>query len=234
VLAVEDLACAYGDIQVVWGVSFEVRPGEIVTLVGGNGAGKTTTLCALSGLLPCLAGRVRFLGEDIAGLPPHAVVARGISHVPEGRHIWPRLTVLETLELGAYHAGARAERAGRLDRVYALFPRLAERRRQLAGTMSGGEQQMLAIGRALMAGPRLLMLDEPSLGLAPRVVEELFQLVVAINDEGVTVLLVEQNVQQALAIADRAYVLESGRVAAEGDAGALLHDERVRAAYLGA
>jgi branched-chain amino acid transport system ATP-binding protein len=232
-LRIEDLHVFYGDIQALWGVSFEVRAGEIVTLVGSNGAGKTTTLRTISGVLRPGRGRIVFEGAPISRLAPHAVVARGIGHIPEGRRLWPGMTVLETLELGAYPRHARPRSRESLDWVFSLFPRLDERRRQLAGTLSGGEQQMLAIGRALMARPKLLMLDEPSLGLAPRLVAELFRVIRAINVQGVTVLLVEQNVHQALEIAQRAYVLETGRIVKEGATQDLLNDPAIREAYLG-
>jgi branched-chain amino acid transport system ATP-binding protein len=232
-LAVDDLHCAYGETQALWGVSFEARAGEIVTLLGANGAGKTTTLRAVSGLIVPSRGGIRFEGEEIGGRPPHDILARGISHVPEGRHLWPRMTVLENLELGAYNRTARAGRDERLAWVFAFFPRLAERRAQMAGTLSGGEQQMVAIGRALMARPRLLLLDEPSLGLAPQVVAEVFEILMRLRSERTTVVLVEQNVHQALDLADRGYVLENGRVTREGRARDLLDDPAVREAYLG-
>jgi branched-chain amino acid transport system ATP-binding protein len=232
-LAVRDLACAYGEIPALWDVTFEVHAGEIVTLLGSNGAGKTTTLRALSGLLVPSHGQIRFEGDDLVGLPPHAILGRGLSHVPEGRHLWPHMTVLENLELGAYNRAARMQRVERLAWVLSLFPRLAERRAQLAGTLSGGEQQMVALGRSLMGRPRLLMLDEPSLGLAPRVVAELFEVLVGLRQQAVTTVLVEQNVHQALGIADRGYVLDSGRVVREGRADDLLADPALREAYLG-
>ncbi|MBI4589796.1 MAG: ABC transporter ATP-binding protein [Candidatus Rokubacteria bacterium] len=232
-LTVHDLHVLYGDIQALWGVSFEVREREIVTLVGSNGAGKTTTLRTISGVLRPAGGRIVLDGAEIARLAPHAIVARGISHIPEGRRLWPGMTVLENLELGAYPKGARPRSQESLGWVFALFPRLHERMGQLAGTLSGGEQQMLAIGRALMARPKLLMLDEPSLGLAPRLVAELFRVIAEINDQGVTVLLVEQNVHQALEIAHRAYVLETGRIVKEGAARDLLNDPAIKEAYLG-
>ncbi|MGH7268005.1 MAG: ABC transporter ATP-binding protein [Candidatus Rokuibacteriota bacterium] len=232
-LAVAGLQVAYGDVQALWGIDFEVPAGGVVTLLGANGAGKTTTLRAISGLLRPRAGTIRLEGRDVGGLPPHAIVGLGISHIPEGRRLWPGMTVQENLELGAYPARARAERHETFGWVLRLFPRLAERRGQLAGTLSGGEQQMLAIGRALMARPRVLMLDEPSLGLAPLVVAELFRTIVAVNREGVTVLLVEQNVHQALRIARHGYVLETGRIVTSGPAQALLEDPYVKEAYLG-
>ncbi|MEK6530684.1 MAG: ABC transporter ATP-binding protein, partial [candidate division NC10 bacterium] len=193
-LRVEDLHVFYGDIQALWGVSFEVRDREIVTLVGSNGAGKTTTLRTISGVLRAARGTIALDGAPIDRLPPHAIVARGIGHIPEGRRLWPGMTVLENLELGAYPREARPRRRESQEWVFSLFPLLAERKGQLTGTLSGGEQQMLAIGRALMARPKVLMLDEPSLGLAPRLVAELFRIVGEINGQGVTVLLVEQNV----------------------------------------
>jgi branched-chain amino acid transport system ATP-binding protein len=232
-LEVTGLQVAYGDVQALWGVDFEVPAGRIAALLGANGAGKTTSLRAVSGLVRPRAGRVRLEGRDVTGLAPHAMVALGVSHIPEGRRLWPGMTVRENLELGAFPARARPHMREGLGRVLALFPRLAERQRQLAGTLSGGEQQMLAIGRALMARPRLLMLDEPSLGLAPLVVTELFGIIRAINAEGVTILLVEQNVHQALAIAHHGYVLETGRIVAAGNARALLDDPDIKEAYLG-
>ena len=232
-LRVEDLHVFYGDIQALWGVSFEVRDREIVTLVGSNGAGKTTTLRTISGVLRAARGTIALDGAPIDRLPPHAIVARGIGHIPEGRRLWPGMTVLENLELGAYPREARPKRRESQEWVFSLFPRLEERKGQLTGTLSGGEQQMLAIGRALMARPRLLMLDEPSLGLAPRLVAELFRIVGEINAQGVTVLLVEQNVHQALEIAHRAYVLETGRIVKEGAARELLNDPAIKEAYLG-
>lgn len=232
-LEVSGLEVLYGDVHALWGIDFTVPTGRIVTLLGANGAGKTTTLRALSGLLRPRRGRVRFEGEDVTGVGPHALVARGVAHIPEGRHLWPTMTVREHLELGAFTPRARRHRGERLDRVFALFPRLRERERQAAGTLSGGEQQMLAIGRALMACPRLLMLDEPSLGLAPVLVQELFRAIQAINAEGVTVLLVEQNVHQALRIAHHGYVLETGRIVTAGPAAALLEDPDIKEAYLG-
>ncbi|MBI4254698.1 MAG: ABC transporter ATP-binding protein [Candidatus Rokubacteria bacterium] len=215
------------------GVSLEVHAGEIVALIGSNGAGKTTTLRAVSGLIPLRRGAIELDGRRLAGLTPAAIVAGGVAHVPEGRQLFPTMTVLENLELGARTPESRARRAETLERVYALFPRLAERRRQLAGTLSGGEQQMAAIGRALMARPRLLMLDEPSLGLAPVVLAAIFQNLAAINRDGVTILLVEQNVLRALRLSHRAYVIENGAIALAGPSAALLADERIKRAYLG-
>ena len=232
-LEVRGLEVAYGDVTALWDVSLEVPAGAIVALLGSNGAGKTTTLRAVSGLLRPQAGTIRLEGEELTALPPHAIVARGLGHVPEGRRIWPGMSVLEHLRLGAFPRSARAHRETSLERVLALFPRLRERRGQAAGTLSGGEQQMLAIGRALMGRPRLLLLDEPSLGLAPRVVAELFATIAAVNRDGVAVLLVEQNAHQALEVAGHAYVLETGRVARAGPAASLLDDPDVREAYLG-
>jgi branched-chain amino acid transport system ATP-binding protein len=232
-LAVERLEVAYGKIQALWGISFDVAAGEIVALVGANGAGKTTTLKTLSGLLRPAAGAIALEGARLDRLSTMEIVGRGIVHVPEGRKLFPDMTVLENLLLGAFGRAARPHQRERLDRVYAVFPRLRERRNQLAGTLSGGEQQMVAIGRGLMAGPRLLMLDEPSLGLAPIMVEEMFRVIEEINRAGVTVLLVEQNTEHALAVAHRGFVLESGRVVLSGTGRELLANERVRQAYLG-
>jgi len=233
ILEVEQIAAAYGQVRALWDVSFVVREGEIATLLGANGAGKTTTMRVVSGLLRPLAGTVRFAGRPIHQLQPPRIVEAGIVQIPEGRRLWPRMTVLENLELGAYSPGARTRREETLAWVLSLFPRLAERRTQLAGTLSGGEQQMLAIGRGLMSRPRLLMLDEPSLGLAPILVQEVFRIVRRINGEGVTVLLVEQNVRQALEVAHRGYVLETGRVTRSGSAADLLQDPEIKRAYLG-
>ena len=232
-LEVQGVDAFYGPVQVLWNVSFQVKEGELVTLVGANGAGKTTTLRVLSGLLHPRRGRILFQGEPIENLPAHRVTDLGLAHIPEGRQLFPDMTVEENLLTGSYLPRARAARQESLERVYETFPRLRERRSQLAGSLSGGEQQMLAIGRALMSRPRLLMLDEPSLGLAPLLVKEVFRIVQEIRAQGVTVLLVEQNVHQALAVADRAYVLENGRITLEGTGTDLLGDERVRAAYLG-
>jgi len=233
-LNVEDLHVAYGKVEVLHGVSLEVAEGEIVALLGSNGAGKTTTLRTLSGLVRLRQGRILLGGKDITKLPAHRVVARGLGHVPEGRRIFGPLSVEENLRLGGYllrHDPAEVEQ--RVQASYALFPRLGERRHQLAGTLSGGEQQMLAIARALMLEPRLLVLDEPSMGLAPKLVLAIFAIIQQIRAKGTAVLLVEQNARQALRIADRAYVLESGHIALSGPASALAADPRVRAAYLG-
>jgi branched-chain amino acid transport system ATP-binding protein len=232
-LAVERIEVSYGKIQALWGVSFDVREREIVALVGANGAGKTTLLKTVSGLLRPAAGAIALGGERLDRLSTMEVVSRGVVHVPEGRKLFPDMTVLENLLLGSFGHAARARRAERLERVFGVFPVLRERRAQLAGTLSGGEQQMVAIGRGLMAGPRVLMLDEPSLGLAPVMVEEMFRVIEEINRAGVTVLLVEQNTEHALAIAHRGFVLESGRVVLAGTGRELLANERVRQAYLG-
>ncbi|MBU6258831.1 MAG: ABC transporter ATP-binding protein [Burkholderiales bacterium] len=234
-LAVRDLSVHYGPVEAVRGIGFELRAGEIVALVGANGAGKSTTLMALSGLARKAAGSVRFDGREIAALAPHRIVAAGLVQVAEGRATLTTLTVRENLELGAYTRRlSAAARARELDRIYALFPRLQERRDGLAGNLSGGEQQMLAIGRALMAAPRLLLLDEPSMGLAPIVVQEIFRKLREINRDGQSILLVEQNLRQALKIAHRGYVIETGRIVLEGSGTELLADPRVQEAYLGA
>ena len=231
-LEVAQLTAGYGDVEILHGVSLTVEDGEVVSLVGANGAGKTTLLRAISAVLPS-HGRIVFAGKTISGLPPHEVVAQGIAHVPEGRQLFADLTVLENLMLGAPRGLAAAEVLRRLDGVYAMFPRLAERRRQQAGTLSGGEQQMAAIGRGLMLAPRLLMLDEPSLGLSPTVVAGIFDAITVANRNGMAVLLVEQNVVESLRRSHRGYVLETGTMVAEGKADTLLTDDRVRAAFLG-
>jgi branched-chain amino acid transport system ATP-binding protein len=233
VLRVEALEVAYGKIQALWGISVEIPEGEIVAVVGANGAGKTTMLKTLSGLLRPMAGRIALDDRRIDLLSPAEIVGLGVVHVPEGRKLFPEMTVLDNLLVGGYPAGARSRRPQRLEHVFTVFPRLAERRRQLAGTLSGGEQQMVAIGRGLMAGPRILMLDEPSLGLAPIMVQEMFGVIGEINRTGVTVLLVEQNTEHALALAHRGFVLESGRVALSGTGRELLASPQVREAYLG-
>ncbi len=232
-LELSGVDAGHGDLLALHSVTLAVGAGEVVAVVGANGAGKTTMLRTVSGLIAPRSGEIRLEGERIDGLPPHAVVERGVVQVAEGRRIFPGLSVLENLELGAYAARARARRAETLEDVLRLFPRLRERTRQAAGTMSGGEQQMLAIGRALMARPRLLMLDEPSLGLAPKVVQEVFRVVGEISRMGTPILLVEQNTRQALALAARGYVLENGRVVLEGSGADLLGNERVARAYLG-
>jgi branched-chain amino acid transport system ATP-binding protein len=230
-LQVEDLRVAYGGIEALRGISFDVDEGEIVTLLGANGAGKTTTLRTVSGLLKPKAGAISFDGQRIDGTPPHVMVRIGIGHVPEGRRIFARMTVRENLLMGAYHR--RDDLGADLDRVLELFPVLRERESQHGGTLSGGEQQMLAIGRALMGRPRLLLLDEPSMGLAPMIVARIFDIIREINQQGTTVLLVEQNAAQALRLATRGYVLETGEVVMTDAAAALLADDRVREAYLG-
>jgi branched-chain amino acid transport system ATP-binding protein len=234
---VERVQAEYRDIPVIWDVSLTVGAGEIVALVGGNGAGKTTLLRVLSGLregfLRVTRGALRFRGEALDGLDPAQVVSRGIAHVPEGRHLFPGLTVRDNLRLGGYLLPSRSQAREAMERVIALLPFLGERRRQLAGTLSGGEQQLLAIGRALMQRPALLMLDEPSVGLAPRMVAVVFELVARIRAEGLSVLLVEQNVRQALALADRGYVLENGRIALQGAGAELSEHPKVKRAYLG-
>ena len=232
-LEVRDLEVAYGHIEAVQGIDFDVRDGEIRTLVGANGAGKSTTLLALSGLVKAKAGTVRFDGEDIGRLKPHQLVERGLVQVAEGRAILTTLTVRENLELGAYRRKDRAGIAGDLERVLGLFPRLKERIDGVAGNLSGGEQQMLAIGRALLAKPRLLLLDEPSMGLAPIIVQGIFRTLRDINRDGLTIFLVEQNVRQALKVAQHGYVLENGRIVLEGRGSELLDDPKVLAAYLG-
>jgi branched-chain amino acid transport system ATP-binding protein len=231
-LAVEDLHVYYGEIHALRGIAFEVRAGEIVALLGNNGAGKTTTLKSISGLLPPRQGRIVLEGKALAGVPPHEVVQRGIAHVPEGRRIFNRLTIRENLMMGAYRRTDDGV-ANDLERVLALFPILRERGAQVGGTLSGGEQQMLAIARALMARPRLLLLDEPSMGLAPVVVERIFETVLDINRQGTTILLVEQNAAMALSVAHRGYVLETGRIALSGTAEELAENSEVRSAYLG-
>jgi branched-chain amino acid transport system ATP-binding protein len=230
-LTIDDLHVAYGRITALRGVSLRVEPGEIVALLGSNGAGKTTTLRTISGLLHPVSGSVTYEGQRIDNLRAHEVVARGIGHVPEGRRIFPRMSVYENLAMGAYQR--RGELAGDIDRIFELFPVLAERRNQSGGTLSGGEQQMLAIGRALMGHPRLLLLDEPSMGPAPTIVTRIFDIIREINAAGTTVLLVEQNAAQALRLAARGYVLETGEIVMSDTAEALLSDDRVRAAYLG-
>jgi branched-chain amino acid transport system ATP-binding protein len=233
ILEVEGIDAFYGSIQALRGVSLEVREGEIVTLIGANGAGKSTTLRAINGILHPRRGRIRFRGEDITHEGPHDIVRRGIAQSPEGRRLFPRMTVTENLEMGAFQRRDKIEIDQDLDRVFELFPRLHERREQKAGTMSGGEQQMCAIGRALMARPKLLLLDEPSLGLAPIFIERIFSIIEEINKQGVSILLVEQNALMALDAAERGYVLETGRVALSDDAKALKGNEQVRKTYLG-
>ena len=223
----------YGDAQALYGLSLQVREGEVVTLVGANGAGKTTTLRAISGLCPVARGDIVFEGRSLLGEPAHRRAELGIALVPEGRDLWPQLTVRENLELGAYGKAARRHLSGSLERVYELFPVVKERSRQVAGSMSGGEQQMVAIARALMTRPRLLMFDEPSLGLAPVVVAQVFDTIQRLHAEGLTILLVEQNLKKALEMADRGYVVETGSISIQGTAADLLADPTIRSAYLG-
>jgi branched-chain amino acid transport system ATP-binding protein len=233
VFEVKDIDVFYGDAQALYGLSLLVREGEVVTLVGANGAGKTTTLRAISGLLPVARGDITFEGRSLLGVPAHCRAELGIALVPEGRELWPQLTVRENLELGAYGKAARRHLSESLERVYELFPVVKERSRQVAGSMSGGEQQMVAISRALMSRPRLLMLDEPSLGLAPVVVSQVFDTIRRLHAEGLTILLVEQNLKKALEMADRGYVVETGSISIEGAAADLLADPTIRSAYLG-
>jgi branched-chain amino acid transport system ATP-binding protein len=232
-LELDRLEAGYGAIRVLHGLSLRVDPGEIVALIGANGAGKTTTLMCCSGILRASAGAVRLAGQDLSREPAHAIVARGLAQVPEGRRIFPRLSVLENLRLGAYTRADHAEIARDIDKHFALFPILAERRHQSGGTLSGGEQQMLAIARALMARPKLLLMDEPSMGVAPLLVARIFEAIRRLNAEGLSILLVEQNAKLALSVAHRAYVMETGAVTLEGEAGELLENKRVKAAYLG-
>ncbi|MER3398486.1 MAG: ABC transporter ATP-binding protein [Chloroflexota bacterium] len=233
VLELRDVHTYYGHIHALKGVSLVVRPGEIVTLIGANGAGKTTTLRTISGLVKPRQGQVLLEGRDITRLPPHEIAALGVGHVPEGRRIFPRLTVLENLEMGAYLVRDPKELQRRLQAVFELFPRLYERQDQPGGTLSGGEQQMLAIARALMMGPKIMLLDEPSMGLAPVLVETIFDVLRRLNEEGTTILLVEQNAHMALQVAHRGYVIETGRIVLEGPAAQLAQDPQVQAAYLG-
>jgi branched-chain amino acid transport system ATP-binding protein len=232
VLEVDDIHTFYGSIEALKGISLEVYEGEVVTLIGSNGAGKSTTLRSISGLNPPKTGTIKFRGEDITGLPGHQVAELGIAQSPEGRRVFPRMTVLENLEMGAFIRNDTQVRQD-IDRVYDLFPRLKEREKQKAGTMSGGEQQMLAIGRALMANPKLLLLDEPSLGLAPVIVDRIYEVVRELNKRGVTILLVEQNANYALDVSNRGYVLETGKVALSNDSASLRTDPEVQKAYLG-
>jgi len=234
VLTVENLECRYGKVSAVRGLSLTVRQGELVTLIGANGAGKTTTLKAISGVLRPAAGRIRFEGEDITGITAKKIIERGIAHCPEGRRVFPYMTVRENLEMGCYLRRDGTAIAADMDRVFGRFPILAERRDQAAGTLSGGEQQMLAISRALMSRPRLVLFDEPSLGLAPNIVEQTFEIIKQIRGQGVTVVMVEQNAFAALELSDRSYVLEQGRVTLSGTGKELLNNPQVKRAYLGA
>ena len=231
-LKVENINVYYGAIHAIKNVSFEVNDGEIVTLIGANGAGKSTTLQTVSGLLHSHTGSIEFMGKSLAGIPPHKVVSLGLAHVPEGRRVFLQMSVEENLEMGAYTRPG-SEIADGIADIYQRFPRLKERRKQVAGTLSGGEQQMLAMGRAMMSKPRLLMLDEPSMGLAPTLVEQIFDIIQELNRAGTTILLVEQNAQMALSIAHRGYVLETGKIVATGTGAQLLEDEAVKKAYLG-
>lgn len=232
-LQVSGLKVAYGGIQAVKGVDFEVRAGELVTLIGSNGAGKTTTMKAITGLLPLNEGDIRYMGESIRGKGAWDLVRKGLAMVPEGRGVFTRMTITENLQMGAHIRSDKAGIAEDMDRVFTTFPRLKERKDQLAGTMSGGEQQMLAMGRALMSRPKVLLMDEPSMGLSPIMVDKIFEVVRDVHAQGVTILLVEQNASRALEIADRGYVMESGLISMSGDAKAMLSDPKVRAAYLG-
>ncbi|MFF7649830.1 ABC transporter ATP-binding protein [Streptomyces sp. NPDC007983] len=232
-LEVEDLRVAYGKIEAVKGISFSVEAGQVVTLIGTNGAGKTTTLRTLSGLLTPLGGTIRFNGKPLSGVPAHKIVALGLAHSPEGRRIFPRLTIAENLQLGAFLRKDADAIAADVRKVYDLFPILGERRTQAAGTLSGGEQQMLAMGRALMSRPKLLMLDEPSMGLSPIMMQKIMQTIAELKAQGTTILLVEQNAQAALSLADHGHVMEIGKIVLSGTGDALLHDESVRKAYLG-
>ena len=232
ILNVNNIAVFYGSIRAIKGISFTVNAGEVVTLIGANGAGKTTTLNTIAGLLHPKSGSVSFMGENLASVSPHSIVSRGLALVPEGRRIFLQMTVEENLEMGAYTQKKEAVKP-LLEQVYEQFPRLKERRRQIGGTLSGGEQQMLAMGRALMSSPKLLMLDEPSMGLAPILVEQIFEIIRTLHRNGTTILLVEQNAQAALSVADRAYVLETGRITLSGTGKELMASDAVRKAYLG-
>ena len=231
-LEVKDLQVYYGVIQALKGISFEVEQGDVVALIGANGAGKTTTLHTITGLLPSKAGSITFEGTDITHVPGYKLVSMGIAHVPEGRRVFASLTVLQNLKMGAYTRSDKKEIEDTIEMIYKRFPRLKERKNQLAGTLSGGEQQMLAMGRALMSHPRLIVLDEPSMGLSPLYVNEIFDIIQEINKDGVTVLLVEQNAKKALSISNKAYVLETGNIVLSGDAKELMNNERVKKAYL--
>lgn len=232
ILEVKGLEVYYGVIQAIKGISFEVNQGEIIALIGANGAGKTTTLQTITGLIPSKAGSIIYEGKDITKIPGYKLVGMGIAHVPEGRRVFAELSVLQNLKLGAYTRNDKNEMEETLKEIYERFPRLEERKNQMAGTLSGGEQQMLAMGRALMSHPKLIVMDEPSMGLSPLYVNEIFDIIQKINKDGVTVLLVEQNAKKALAIANRAYVLETGKIALSGDAQTLMNDDSVKKAYL--
>lgn len=232
-LEIKDLEVNYGVIKAIKGVSFDVNEGEIIALIGANGAGKTTILHTITGLIQAKKGSIVFDGKELTKTPPHKIVSMGMAHVPEGRRIFQQLSVLENQKLGAYTRKDKSEIASTLKMVYERFPRLEERKNQVAGTLSGGEQQMLAMGRALMSKPRIILMDEPSMGLSPLLVSEIFDIIKVINESGTTVLLVEQNAKKALSIADRAYVLETGKITLSGDAKDLINDESVKKAYLG-
>ena len=232
-LRVEHVDAGYGDIRVLWDVSFHVAEGEFVVLVGANGAGKSTIMRTISSIVSPNRGEIRFQGQRLDLVPPHKIVEHGIAHVPEARQLFPEMSVLENLELGSLTPAAKAKRKESLEWVLELFPRLRERRKQLAGTLSGGEQQMCAIARGLMSRPRMIMFDEPSLGLSPLLTKEIFRLTLKIHEQGLTILMVEQNVKQTLAICDRAYVLENGRIVLEGKGGELLENQKVKQAFLG-
>ena len=232
-LEIKDLEVNYGVIKAIKGVSFDVNEGEIIALIGANGTGKTTILHTITGLIQAKKGSIVFDGKELTKTPPHKIVSMGMAHVPEGRRIFQQLSVLENLKLGAYTRKDKSEIASTLKMVYERFPRLEERKNQVAGTLSGGEQQMLAMGRALMSKPRIILMDEPSMGLSPLLVSEIFDIIKVINESGTTVLLVEQNAKKALSIADRAYVLETGKITLSGDAKDLINDESVKKAYLG-
>ncbi len=233
-LEIKDLNVYYGAVHAIKGISLQVKDGELVSLIGANGAGKTTTLHTITGLIPAASGEILLDGKNLQKTPACNIIRMGMSHVPEGRHVFARMTVEENLYMGAYIENDRKKIADNLEMVYAHFPRLKERRRQLAGTLSGGEQQMLATGRALMTGPKMVLMDEPSMGLSPLLVKEIFAIIEELHKSGITILLVEQNAKMALSISDRAYVLETGKIAMEGTAKELAEDDRVRKAYLGA
>ena len=233
-LEVQDIQVYYGMIQALKGVSFSVNEGEVIALIGANGAGKTTTLHTVTGLLRAKSGHIIYDGQDITKVPPHKIVTMGMAHVPEGRRVFANMTVLQNLKMGAFTRSDKNEIDATIEKVYKRFPRLKERQNQTAGTLSGGEQQMLAMGRALMSQPKIILMDEPSMGLSPKLVKEIFSIIRKLHEQGITILLVEQNAKMALSIADRAYVLETGRITMEGDAKELLNNEQVRKAYLGA
>ncbi len=232
-LEVKGINVSYGAIHAIYDVNLTVNDGEVVSLIGANGAGKTTTLHTITGLVKPTSGTITYDGHDLRKVHPHKIVSLGMAHVPEGRHVFTRMTVQENLEMGAYSRSDRSEVSRNLAKVYEYFPRLLERKGQLAGTLSGGEQQMVAMGRALMSSPKIVLMDEPSMGLSPLLVKEIFSIIRTLHDQGITVLLVEQNAKMALSIADRAYVLEAGHITMQGNADDLLHDDKVRKAYLG-